>query len=66
MSIYEDIGTGKNWGLVNVSELAWTIGKEQCTARLWLDVFTGDDSTSAFIRKSQSDTSEETLLKVFK
>ena len=48
-----DIGTRKKRRLVNVSELASTLGKEWCTTLLGFYLFTGEDCTSAFKGKGK-------------
>ena len=48
MTIYMDVGVGKNRRLINVTEIAESKGPEYCTAVLGLYVFTGEDATSAF------------------
>lgn len=53
INIYLDTGTGKNRKLVNVTELADSMGAEYCTAVLGLYVFTGEDVTSAFKGKGK-------------
>ena len=53
ITIYVDIGTGKKRRLINISELASTLGKEWCTTLLGFYVFTGEDCTSAFKGKGK-------------
>ena len=53
ITIFVDIGTGKKRRLVNVSELASSLGKEWCTTLLGFYVFTGEDCTSAFNGKAK-------------
>ena len=48
-----DIGKGKKRRLVNVSELASTLGKEWCTTLLGFYVFTGENCASAFKGKGK-------------
>ena len=48
MTIYMDVGVGKNRRLKNVTEIAESKGAEYCTAVLGLCVFTGEDATCAF------------------
>ena len=48
-----DTGTGKQRQLINVSELATSLGKECCSALLGLYVFTGEDCTSAVNGKGE-------------
>ena len=57
-----DVGTRKKWRLVNVSELASTLGKEWCRTLLEFYLFTGEDCTSAFEGKGKV-TSLKNLLK---
>ena len=53
LTIYLDIGTGKNRKIVNVTEIADMKGNEFCTTILGLYVFTGEDVTSAFKGKGK-------------
>lgn len=53
LTIYLDIGTGKNRQLINLSELAESKGPDYCTTILGLYVFTGEDVTSAFKGKGK-------------
>lgn len=53
INIYLDTGTGKSRRIVNVTELANTMGSEYCTSVLGLYVFTGEDVTSAFKGKGK-------------
>ena len=48
LTVYLDTGTGKGWQLVNVSEIADSLGSDYCQTLLGLYVFTGEDCTSAF------------------
>lgn len=53
LTIYMDIGTGKQRRIINVSELAESKGAEFCTTLLGLYVFTGEDVTSSFKGKGK-------------
>ena len=53
ITIYVDIGIGKKRRLINVSELASTLGKEWCTTLFGFYVFTAEDCASAFKRKGK-------------
>ena len=53
ITIYVDMGTRKKRRLVNVSELASTLGKEWCTTLLGFYLFTGENCTSAFKGKGK-------------
>ena len=53
ITIYVDVGIGKNRKLLNVSQLAEDMGKEWCTVLLAFYVFTGEDCTSAFKGKGK-------------
>lgn len=53
LTVYLDIGSGKHRRLVNISELAESLGKEYCASLLGLYVFTGEDCTSAFKGKGK-------------
>ena len=48
LSIYLDTGSGKHRRLLNVSELAKSLGEEYCATLLGFYVFSGEDCTSAF------------------
>ena len=48
LTIYTDIGTGKHHQIVNVSELAESLGDDYCATLIGLYVFTGEGVTSAF------------------
>ena len=48
-----DIGTGKNRKLIDLSEIAKTLGSNYCSSLLGLYVFTGEDCTSAFKGKGK-------------
>ena len=53
LTVYVDIGTGKNRTLVNVSDLADSLGNDYCTMALGLYVYTGENATSAFRGKGK-------------
>ena len=53
ITIYVDIGTGKKQRLVNVSELASTLGKEWCTTLLGFYIFTGEECASSLKGKGK-------------
>lgn len=53
IAVYVDIGTGKKRTLINVSELASSLGKEWSKTLLGFYVFTGEDCTSAFKGKGK-------------
>ena len=48
LNVYLDTGSGKHRKLVNVSELAHSLGEDYCATLLGFYVFTGEDCTSAF------------------
>ena len=48
LSIYLDTGSGKHRRLLNVSELAKSLGEEYCATLLRFYVLSGEDCTSAF------------------
>ena len=48
LTIFIDVGTGKRRKIVNVSEMAESLGLDQCRMILGLYVFTGEDATSSF------------------
>ena len=53
LSIYLDHGTGIHHRLINVSELAESLGPEYCSTLLGYYVFSGEDYTSAFKGKGK-------------
>lgn len=53
LTVYLDTGSGKHRQLINVSELAESMGKEYCATLLGFCVFSGEDCTSAFKGKGK-------------
>ena len=53
LTIYLDVGIGKQRKVVNVSEIADRNGPEYCDMMLGVYVFTGEDATSAFKGKGK-------------
>lgn len=53
INIFLDTGNGKNRRLLNITDLADSLGQDYCTAVLGLYVFTGEDVTSAFKGKGK-------------
>ena len=53
LSIYLDHGTGIHRSVINVSELADSLGPEYCNTMLGYYVFYGEDCTSAFKGKAK-------------
>ena len=53
LTIYLDHGTGIHRRLINVSELAESLGPEYCSTLLGFYVFSGEDCTSAFKGKGK-------------
>ena len=53
MKIHVDIGVGKTRRLINVSDMAFELGKEWYTVLLGFYVFTGEDCTRAFKGKGK-------------
>ena len=53
LTIYLDTGSEKHRQLVNVSELAESLGEEYCATLLGYYVFSGEDCTSAFKGKGK-------------
>ena len=53
LTIYLDTGVGKPRMLINVTELAESIGKDYCSSLLGMYVFTGENCTSSFKRKGK-------------
>ena len=48
LTIYLDTGMGKHHQIINVTELAKSLGSDCCTAFLGYYIFSGEDCTSAF------------------
>jgi len=48
LTVYLDTGSGKHRQLINISELAESLGEDYCGTLLGLYVFSGQDCTSAF------------------
>uniref|UniRef100_UPI00358EE7FF uncharacterized protein n=1 Tax=Myxine glutinosa TaxID=7769 RepID=UPI00358EE7FF len=53
LTVYLDTGSGKHRQLVNVSELAESLGEDYCATLLGYYVFSGEDCTSAFKGKGK-------------
>lgn len=53
LTIFIDIGIGKHRKIVNVSEMAESMGVDKCSLVLGLYVFTGEDVTSSFKGKGK-------------
>ncbi|XP_063047331.1 uncharacterized protein LOC134441069 [Engraulis encrasicolus] len=53
LTIFLDIGTGKQRKLVNITELATELGSDYCSTLLGYYVFSGEDCTSAFKGKGK-------------
>lgn len=53
LTIYLDIGSGKHRQVINVTELATTLGREWCATLLGYYVFSGEDCTSALRGKGK-------------
>lgn len=53
LTIYLDTGAGKHRRLLNLSELAESLGKDYCATLLGFYVFSGEDCTSAFKGKGK-------------
>ena len=53
LTVYLDTGSGKQRQLINVSEVAESLGDEYCATLLGFYVFTGEDCTSAFKGKGK-------------
>ena len=53
ITIYKDIGTGKNRRLTDVTKFGESLGMEYCSTLLGFYVFTGEDCTSAFKGKGK-------------
>lgn len=53
LTIYLDTGSGKHRQLINLSDLAASLGESYCSALLGFYVFTGEDCTSSFKGKGK-------------
>ena len=53
LTIFLDIGTGKNRQIVNVTQMAESMGADKYKMVLGLYVFTGEDVTSSFKEKGK-------------
>jgi len=53
LTVYLDTGSGKHRQLLNLSELAESLGQDYCTTLLGFYVFSGEDCTSAFKGKGK-------------
>ena len=53
LTVYLDTGSGKQRQLINVTELAESLGEDYCATLLGFYVFTGEDCTSAFKGKGK-------------
>ncbi|XP_034071932.1 uncharacterized protein LOC117545981 [Gymnodraco acuticeps] len=53
LTIYLDTGSGKHRQLLNLSELAESLGEDYCATLLGFHVFSGEDCTSAFKGKGK-------------
>ena len=51
--VYLDMRSGKHLQLVSLSDLAVSLGEDYCATRLGLDVFSGEDCSSAFKGKER-------------
>ena len=53
LTVYLDTGSGKHRQLLNISELAGSLGEDYCATLLGFYVFSGEDCTSAFKGKGK-------------
>ena len=53
LTIYLDTGSGKHRKLINLSDLAASLGESYCEILLGFYVFTGEDCTSSLKRKGK-------------
>lgn len=53
ISIFLDIGTGRHRKIITISEMAESMGADNCKMVLGLYVFTGEDVTSSFKGKGK-------------
>ena len=53
LTVYLDTGSGKHRQLINISDLAASLGEDYCSTFLGFYVFSGEDCTSAFRGKGK-------------
>ena len=53
LTVYHDTWSGKPQQLINLSDLAVSLGEDYCATLLGVYVFRGEDCTSAFIGKGE-------------
>lgn len=53
LTVYLDTGSGKHRHLINISQLAESLGEDYCTTLLGFYVFSGEDCTSSFKGKGK-------------
>ena len=53
LTVYHDIRSGKHRQLINLSDLAVSLGEDYCATLLGMYVFSGEDCTSAFNGKGE-------------
>ena len=53
MTVYLDTGSGKHRKLINITELAQSLGEDYCATLIGFYVFSGEDCTSAFKGKGK-------------
>ena len=53
LTVYLDTGSGKHRQLINLSDLAVSLGENYCATLLGIYVFSGEDCTSAFKEKGK-------------
>jgi len=56
LTVYLDTGSRKHWQLINISELAESVGEDYCGALLKFYVFSSENCTSAFKGKGKVGT----------
>ena len=55
LTIFLDIGTQKHYQIVNISQMAESMGADKCKMVMGLNVFTREDVTSALKGKGKID-----------
>ncbi|KAK2169923.1 hypothetical protein NP493_1171g00046 [Ridgeia piscesae] len=54
LTVYHDIGSGKHRQLINLSDLAVSLGEDYCATLLGMYVFSGEDCAIAFKGKGEN------------
>ena len=60
LTVYNDTGSGKHQQLINLSDLAVSLGEDYCATLLGMYVFSGEECTNAFKEKEVDGAVEKT------